>query len=127
MRWISRVLVVALCLPSAARAGPYDRQLLKLAPEERAEQACVLKGIDTIRRDGRLPRADRLETGATSHAVFAGTKVSTNGGAVRAKHRWYGLKFKCEVTKDYLKALSFTYELGPEIPEQKWEKLGLWR
>ena len=55
---------------------------------------CGIKGIDTIRREGKLP---------------------------------YGLQFKCDVTADQMKALTFTYEIGKEIPEAKWEDLGLWR
>jgi hypothetical protein len=31
------------------------------------------------------------------------------------------------VTPDQMKALSFTYELGAEIPETKCDDLGLWR
>jgi hypothetical protein len=46
---------------------------------------------------------------------------------VRAKSHWYSVKFKCDVTPDQMKALSFTYEIGPEIPEAKWDDLGLWR
>ena len=38
-----------------------------------------------------------------------------------------GLKFKCDVSPDQMKALTFTYEIGKEIPEAKWEDLGLWR
>lgn len=100
---------------------------MQLDPEERARQACVVKGIDTIRRDKRLKGADRLKTGITSDAVLTGDRVTTKGGAVRANHHWYTLAFDCKVTKDQLKAISFSYEIGPEIPESKWEDLGLWR
>ena len=31
------------------------------------------------------------------------------------------------LTPDQMKATSFTYELGAEIPEAKWEDLGLWK
>lgn len=46
---------------------------------------------------------------------------------MRAKSHWYSVKFKCDVTPDQMKALSFTCRLGPEIPETKWDDLGLWR
>jgi hypothetical protein len=36
------------------------------------------------------------------------------------------LGLRC-VTSDQMKATSFTYELGAEIPEAKWEDLGLWQ
>ncbi len=121
------VLAVLLLGPVAVAAGSIDQQLAKLDPEERAQQVCVMKGIDTIRREGKLPKADRLKTSITTRAAFNGTQVAVKGGAVRAKSHWYSVKFKCDVTPDQMKALSFTYELGAEIPEAKWDDLGLWR
>jgi hypothetical protein len=124
-----RLLTLAslLLCPIVAQAGNINDQLMKLDPEERAHQACIIKGIDTIRRDGKLPKADRLKTSISGRAAFTGTQVAAKGGAVRAKSHWYGLKFKCDVTPDQMKALTFTYEIGKEIPEGKWEDLGLWR
>jgi len=101
--------------------------LKKLDPEERAHQACSIKGVDTLRRDKRLPHADRIKTRVAGAAILDGTVVTAKGGAVRAKGRWYALKFTCTVTADRMKAVSFTYELGQEIPEAKWDDYGLWR
>ena len=120
-------LAPLLLWPLAAQAGSINDQLMKLDPEERAHQVCVIKGIDTIRREGKLPKADRLKTSITGRAAYTGTQVATKGGAVRAKSHWYGLQFKCDVSADQMKALTFTYEIGKEIPEHKWEDLGLWR
>lgn len=114
-------------LSNAAVAGPVEQMMLKLGPEERAHQACVIKGIDELRRAKRLPGADRLKTGIFKPAAFDGTTVAATGGAVRAKDHWYALKFTCAVTPDQMKATSFTYELGGLIPEEKWDELGLWK
>lgn len=121
------LLAALLPWPLAAHAASINDQLMKLDPEERAHQVCGIKGIDTIRRDGKLPKADRLKTSIMGRAAFSGTQVTAKGGAVRAKSHWYKLKFSCTVSPDQMKALSFTYEIGPEIPEDKWEDLGLWR
>lgn len=121
------VLVALLAWPSAPYAGNIHDQLMKLDPEERAHQACIIKGVDTIRRDRKLPGTDRLKTSIGGRATYTGTQVSSSSGAVRAKSHWYKVKFKCDVTPDQTKALSFTYEIGPEIPEAKWDDLGLWR
>jgi hypothetical protein len=121
------LLAPLLLCPLAAQAGSIKDQLMKLEPEERAHQACIIKGVDTIRHDGKLPKADRLKTSITGRATFTGTQVASKGGAVRAKEHWYNIKFKCDVTPDQLKALTFTYEIGKEIPEAKWDDLGLWR
>ena len=120
-------LSVLCCLPVGALAGTIEDAMKKLDPVERAHQACAIKGVDTLRRDKRLPGADRVKTGVLGAAVFDGAVVTAKGGAVRAKGRWYALKFTCTVTSDRMKAVSFTYELGQEIPETKWDDYGLWR
>jgi len=121
------LLSVALILvPVAAGAASLEESLLKLPPEERARQACIIKGIDQIRLDKRLPRADRLKTSILNPALFDGVAVTAKGAAVHDKDRWFALTFTCVVTKDLLKATSFVYEIGAEIPRDKWEDLGLW-
>ena len=123
--WLAAALSVASV--TAAYAGSIESQLMKLDPEERAHQACIIKGVDTIRKDRKLPGTDRVKTSIGGRANYTGTQVSSKYGAVRAKSHWYALKFTCNVTPDQLKATSFTYEVGAEIPEAKWDDLGLWR
>ncbi len=79
-----------------------------------------------MRADKTLPHADRMKTGVLGHATYTGTRVTSSGGAVRADHRWYRLTFDCTVTADQMKVTAFTYKLGPEIPQAKWDDIGLW-
>jgi hypothetical protein len=104
-----------------------DRVLRKLDPEERAHQVCSIRGLDAIRRSAHLKGIDRVKTSGRSRAVFKNNVVTANGGAVRANHRWYALKYKCAVTADQMKATSFDFQLGAEIPEEEWENYGLWK
>jgi hypothetical protein len=132
MRLKLRLAAVLVLASGAARAGSIDHQLQMLDPEERAHQVCVIKGVDLMRKDAKLrnvdrKKVDRIKTSITGRATFTGTQVATTGGAVRAKDHWYALKFKCDVTPDQMKAINFTYEVGAEIPEAKWDQLGLWR
>jgi hypothetical protein len=115
-----------IVLTQTASANAVDRALAKLDPEERAHQACVILGVDTLRKDRVLPHADRMKTGVLGRAKFTGTRVTTVGGAVRSNHRWYRLSFDCTVTANQMKAKTFTYKIGPEIPRKKWDEIGLW-
>ena len=126
MQRVLCLFVCALALAKAADAGPVDQALMKLGPEERARQVCIIKGIETVRKDKRLSQADRMKTSILQPAQFTGTVVTATGGAVRVKHHWYALKFTCEVTDDLMKAKTFKFELGDEIPKEKWEDYGLW-
>lgn len=120
-------LFLAFDITEVAAAGSLERSLMKLSPEERAHQACVVKGLETIRRDKRLPKADRLVPDTFKRATFDGAVVSAKGAAIRASEHWYALTFNCTVTDDQMKAVAFSYELGKEIPPESWEEVGLWR
>lgn len=100
---------------------------MKLDPEERAHQACAIKGLDVVRRDKRLEGADRLMPDTFGRARFDGSVVSAKGAAVRVKSHWYALTFECTVSDDQLKALAFSYTVGEQIPPDKWEDVGLWK
>jgi hypothetical protein len=111
---------------SVAAAASLEKSLMKLNPEERAHQACVVKGLEAVRRDKRLARADRLMPDTFKRASFKDNQVSAKGAAVRSGKHWYALSFTCTVSDDQLKALAFSYELGDEIPPDTWENVGLW-
>lgn len=115
-------------LSAAGAAGSLEKALMKLSPEERAHQACVVRGLEAVRRgDKRLAKADRLMPDTFKRAVFDGSVVSAKGAAVRSSSHWYALSFECTVTEDQLKALAFTFKVGDEIPPERWEEAGLWR
>ena len=80
-----------------------------------------------MKRDPLLRGADRMKTSIFKPAVLKGTKLTAPGGAVRSKGHWYALSFSCDLTSDWMKATSFSFALGAEIPERNWEDLGLWR
>jgi hypothetical protein len=134
MRGISSIFITlfvagtAMVASSAVFAdASMDRILQKLEPEERAHQACSLRGLDAIRKGTRLKAIDRLKTSSRSLATFKDNVVMANGAALRAGHKWYALKYKCTVTDDQMKAKTFDFQLGAEIPEDKWEDFGLWK
>lgn len=124
-------LVAVAALPLAGTTARADnnainRALARLEPEERAHQACDLKGIDTVRKATALRKVDRVKSSTSIRATFKDNIVIAKGGAVRAKGRWYALAFTCAVTEDQMLATSFEFKLGEEIPQDKWEDLGLW-
>jgi hypothetical protein len=127
----ARSFVVLLTLVGGAHAAladaSMDRVLKELEPEERAHQVCNLRGIDAVRKGSHLKGVDRVTTTIQKPAQFKDNVVIAKGGAVRAKNHWYFLDFTCAVTDDQMKAKSFEYKLGGEIPEAKWEDYGLWK
>lgn len=129
-RIMAGVLLAALAatpLSRPASSGSLEQSLEKLPDEERARQACILFGIDKIRRDKRVAKADRVKTSIFSQASFENNVVATKGGAVRSDKHWYHLSFVCHVDADLKHASDFKFEIGGLIPEADWEDLGLWK
>lgn len=123
---MAMTLMTAIASVSSAYGTSLEDTLLKLAPDERARQACVIKGLERLRLDKRLPKVDRIKTSILTPARLDGVVVTGTGAAVRSQGRWYVISFSCLVTKDLLKATSFEYQVGEEIPAERWDNLGLW-
>lgn len=129
MRTLAFILatVVVLDATGAGAASSLKKSLMKLEPEERAHQACVIKGLEAVRRDKRLAAADRLMPDTFRRAHFEANVVSAKGAAVRAKEHWYAMSFECKLSDDQTQAVDFSYKIGKEIPPEEWEDAGLWK
>ncbi len=119
--------IAAVFLLGLATGTRADIDLEKLDPEFRAHQACIYRGLDVVRREPTLRHADRMKTSIFNQALVQDTKLIAKGGAVRSDGHWFALSFSCDLTKDWMKATSFSFTLGTEIPEREWNDLGLWR
>ncbi len=120
------VAAVGALIATEASAQSMDKQLAKLTPEFRSHQVCILRGLEAVRREPTLRKADRMKTSIFSPAELAGTRLTAKGGAVRAGNHWRAMSFTCDLSADLMKATSFTFVLGREIPQGEWEDLGLW-
>jgi uncharacterized protein DUF930 len=99
--------------------------LRKLDPDLRLEQICDLEVMNQLGQRGFA--ADRAKSNVSSPPDHAGDVLTANGGAVRAKGKWYRLSFVCKATSDHLHVKSFRYQVGNEIPKSEWSSLDLWR
>jgi hypothetical protein len=101
--------------------------LKRIDPSQRLEQVCEYAALTTIAKDKNPYHPDRVVVDSISPAKAAGDNLSGSGAALRSKGRWYQFEFKCQATPDRLKVTSFSYQVGQPIPEEDWDRLGLWR
>jgi hypothetical protein len=139
MRWLALALLVSCtaasaCSPSWAASSKaekadkrFEAMLQRIDPSERLEQVCEYAALTKIGRDKTAYRPDRVVIEATAPPKIAGDKMSGSGAALRSKGKWYQFEFTCQAAPDRLKVQSFSYEVGNEIPENKWERFNLWR
>ena len=97
-----------------------------LDPTTRFDQACGIEAMFRIKKEATHYRPDRAVTGAVSEAKVQGDTMEGAGGAFRSGGKWYQFSFTCKASPDHMKVTFFSYKIGTEIPEAKWDEYGLW-
>ncbi len=134
LRPLSKTLILALALsaappfvpPSAALEAAIARGLRELDLGARLEQRCDYEALTRIAKDKKGYRPDRVVAGATAEAKVDGDSIAGEGAAFRSKGKWYRLSYVCRTSDDHMDVLDFNYKIGEPIPEDEWEKYGLW-
>jgi hypothetical protein len=123
------MLVLPVLFQCAAVAQASDarteKMLKQLDPDARFEQVCDLEAMRQISKD-KTYKPERSIVGALETPQVIDSKMTGNGGAFRSKGKWYQFSFACETTADHMKVQAFSFKIGEPIPEQEWEKNGLW-
>ncbi len=131
------VITAIACAPALAakkkkfkrvvdRGQRMEASLRKLDPETRFDQVCDIAAVKAIARDS-AHKPDRAVSSAATQPVIKGDEMKGAGGAFRSKGKWYQFSFTCTATPDRMKVNAFSYQIGEEIPESKWDGYGLWR
>jgi hypothetical protein len=128
------LLVTSMAVPAWAASTKADKvekrfetMLQRIDPSERLEQVCEYAALTRIGREKNGYRPDRVVIQAISPPKVKGDRMAGSGAALRSKGKWYQFGFTCQAAPDRLKVQSFSYEVGHEIPQEQWDKLGLWR
>ena len=110
------------------RGQRMEASLRKLDPDTRFDQVCDMAAMRRPSPANSAPyKPDRAVSSAVSQPAIKGDEMTGSGGAFRSKGKWYQFSFTCSATSDRMKVQNFTYKIGEEIPESKWDGYGLWR
>ena len=120
-------LALGILIPASASANDskVERMLQKLDPEARFEQICDLEAAKRISKD-KIYRPERAIVSALGEPKVAATTMSGTGGAFKSKGQWYQFSFTCKTSPDHMQVQSFSFQIGEPIPQEQWEKNGLW-
>jgi hypothetical protein len=105
----------------------FTRSLQMLAPAERLEQLCGYTAMARIRQDDKNFRPDRTVANAMTEPRETGDTLEAKGGAFRSRGKWFALTYRCTASPDRMAIVSFSYTIGPEIPQTQWAGYGLWQ
>lgn len=124
------LLVALFCMagmPCVAADSHFEQLLRRLDPGTRLEQLCDFAAIQQIDRDRNSFHPDRAVGNALIDSKVKADTIEAKGAAFRSGGKWYQFAFTCRASPDHMKVLSFEYQIGAAIPEDKWESYGLWR
>jgi hypothetical protein len=130
---MKRIGFVLLAIPLTAMARPnqaesrFEAMLKRIDPSERLEQVCEYAALTRIGHDKTPYRPDRVVIDSVSPPSVDGDSMSGTGAALRSRGQWYRFAFTCKATPDRMKVESFSYRVGDAIPQDDWQKYGLWR
>jgi hypothetical protein len=122
------VFALAFLAPVAtasANDSKVERMLKQLDPDARFEQICDLEAMQRIGKD-KAYKPERTIVSALANPKIADSTMSGSGGAFKSKGQWFQFSFTCKTSPDHMQVQSFSYQIGEPIPEEKWEKSGLW-
>lgn len=120
------LIALAIATMSAhAERSRFERSLQHLDPMTRLEQVCALETMARVNRDANPYHPDRAVIYALSKPRLDGDTVKGTGGAFRSGGKWYQYSFTCRTTPDHMAVSAFSYKIGQEIPQSRWESYGL--
>jgi hypothetical protein len=123
---LTACFAATFAMPADAASKRVEKKLEILDPMTRLEQICAIETMSRVHKDKNPYRPDRAIIYALAAPVLKGDTVTGEGGAFRSKGKWYRYSFTCKATADHMKVSSFSYKIGDQIPEEKWESYGLY-
>jgi Domain of Unknown Function (DUF930) len=119
------MLVISGATAASAVDAKVERMLMQLDPDARFEQICDLEAAKRIGTE-KPYRPERAIVSALGEPKIAATTMSGSGGAFKSKGQWYQFSFNCQTSPNHMQVQSFSYQIGEPIPQEQWEKSGLW-
>jgi hypothetical protein len=124
-------VLLALILATASPAWALDserlnRELLKLDPVTRLEQACDTEVMLRINKENRDYSVDKVIAYTFTNPTIGPNSIKAPGAALRSRGTWYHLSFYCETEAEHLDAKKLSYEIGTAIPREDWEQYYLY-
>jgi hypothetical protein len=112
-------------LGASVLAEPASKEVRETLPllggDERKVQLCNIEALAQIHAADPKLDPDVLVAYAMADMDVSAAGVTADGGAFRSQRKWYGFKFRCEVSTDLKAVTDFSFAIGEPIPKSEWE------
>lgn len=110
---------------AAVLADPRSREaretLPQLAADERLVQLCNIEALEQVHRWNATFEPDLVVAYALAEPKLSAHAVEADGAAIRSRHAWYAIRFRCEAAPDLATVVAFEFLVGAPIPRAEWE------
>jgi hypothetical protein len=107
------------------RSSQARRTISFLEEDTRLEQLCDLEAMAQIAEWHKEFHPDRVVAYAMADLKIEANTTVAEGAAFHSDHKWYKLKFKCEIEANRQTVRAFEFSVGNSIPRKAWERYGL--
>jgi hypothetical protein len=124
---------IAILLPLASIAtsalavdATMKKELEKLDPSERMEQACDAEAMKRIGTEKTGFKPDKVIAYTFSDPNMAPDSMNAPGAVFRSKGDWYHLAYKCATGPEHVHVRDLSYQIGDKVPRDSWQKYYLY-
>ena len=126
---MTRLLTAALALaalgltatPTLAITPKMISSLKQMDPQTRLEQRCDIAALETIARDSKRFKPDKVIAYAFGDPKFDTNTVTAKGAAFRSGGEWRRLSYVCKTGPERIELKSFEYKIGAVVPRENWD------
>lgn len=123
----SGLITARTMLSAGALANPRSRkarqQLHTFSADERVVQLCNIEAMEQVNAMRPALRPKAISPYAFQELKLRGGSVVADGAAFYSDHRWYRLRFTCDVKAENV--VSFAFRIGQPVPRPQWEEHNL--
>ncbi|MDH7796156.1 MULTISPECIES: DUF930 domain-containing protein [unclassified Beijerinckia] len=123
--WILTVVVLASG-PAHSFDERIKRELMRLEPTARLEQACDTELMSRINKEHNQFRVDKVIAYTFSDPSYKGDSINAPGASFRSRGDWYHLAYQCRTGPHRLGVKDLSYEVGEKVERQDWKKYSLY-
>lgn len=127
LKFIAILLALASVATSAlAVDATMKKELEKLDPSERMEQACDAEAMKRIGTEKTGFKPDKVIAYTFGDPAMAPDSMNAPGAVFRSKGDWYHLAYKCTTGPEHVQVRDLSYQIGDKVPRDSWPKYYLY-
>ncbi|AYG58501.1 DUF930 domain-containing protein [Rhizobium jaguaris] len=124
---------IAILVPLASIAtsafavdAAIKKQLQKLDPSERMEQACDAEAMKRIGTEKTGYKPDKVIAYTFGDPDMAPDSMNAPGAVFRSGGDWYHLSYTCTTGSQHVHVRDLSYQIGDKVPRDNWQKYDLY-